>query len=411
MLTDFKALLTIYRRLIGLIDEDLNFHHEQTAYIAYQVAREMGLDDEDLFLAVNAAFMHDIGSVVVPDAKRLMLAERGRLHVASVGAYVLSDIEGFERIAGVIEACQDRSRDTIAEIVHLASFVSASLTEGVPVLNQVPGIVDAVTRRRGHDFMEEVVDAFMRVSRVECLWMDASIHPGVVLSLMGPQRQVAHDQLTERFSRLIARIIDFRSPFTCMHSAGVAVAARELARLCHMSEEEVQMMWVAGSLHDIGKVKIPNAILDKPARLTDEEFNTIKEHAYYTAMVLEGVTGFEWISDWASFHHEKLNGAGYPFHLAADRLDVGARIMAVADIFSAITEVRPYRDGMDRTAAMAVLDEGVERGELDGDIVDVLRDNYDAVDELRERESRLVGSHYYRYVELLRQGLQADDPA
>ena len=260
----------------------------------------------------------------------------------------------------MIEACQDRSCDPITEIVHLASFVSASLTEGVPVLNQVPGIVDAVTRRRGHDFMEEVVDAFMRVSRIECLWMDASIHPGVVLSLMGPQRQVAHDQLTERFSRLIAHIIDFRSPFTCMHSAGVAAAARELARLCRMSEEEVQMMWVAGSLHDIGKVKIPNAILDKPGRLTDEEFNTIKEHAYYTAMVLEGVTGFEWISDWASFHHEKLNGAGYPFHLAADRLDVGARIMAVADIFSAITEVRPYRDGMDRTAAMAVLDEGVE---------------------------------------------------
>lgn len=75
-------------------------------------------------------------------------------------------------------------------------------------------------------------------------------------------------------------------------------------------------------------------------------------------MVLEDVKGFEWIADWASFHHEKLSGAGYPFHLAADGLDMGARIMAVADIFSAINEAGPYRDGMDRTRAMAVLDGG-----------------------------------------------------
>ena len=117
---------------------------------------------------------------------------------------------------------------------------------------------------------------------------------------------------------------------------------------------------------------------------------------YYTRMILDGVEGFGKIADWASYHHEKLNGTGYPFHLTAEALDTGARIMAVADIFSAITEVRPYRAGMDRTQAMGVLKDGVTRGELCGRIVDLLENHYDEVDDAREAESRAVGQRYYQ---------------
>ncbi len=107
------------------------------------------------------------------------------------------------------------------------------------------------------------------------------------------------------------------------------------------------------------------------------------------------VDGFERIADWAGFHHEKLNGNGYPFHFGAEQLDLGARIMAVADIFSAITEVRPYRAGMTREQAMAVLKGNVDAGAICGRVVELLEAHYDKIDGAREKESRISGQRYF----------------
>jgi HD-GYP domain-containing protein (c-di-GMP phosphodiesterase class II) len=196
-------------------------------------------------------------------------------------------------------------------------------------------------------------------------------------------------------TRLMSRLIDFRSPFTAMHSAGVAASARELATLYGMSEENCLKMEIAGNLHDVGKLRVPNEILEKPGKLTDREFRIIKEHPYYTRLILMNLRGLEDIIAWASYHHEKLNGSGYPFHFAEDRLDIGSQIMAVADIFSAIAEDRPYRKPMSREQAMKVLWENVEKGAISGEIVALLDKNYDRVDTARMRKSRQEGKRYY----------------
>ena len=108
------------------------------------------------------------------------------------------------------------------------------------------------------------------------------------------------------------------------------------------------------------------------------------------------VEGFERISDWAGFHHEKLNGKGYPFHFVADMLDTGSRIMAVADLFSAITEQRPYHVGLPREQALTVLDENARSGGIDGDLVALLSEHYEEINNLREERSRAEGVHYYK---------------
>ena len=224
--------------------------------------------------------------------------------------------------------------------------------------------------------------------------MDLSLNPTYMFAQLGPLRIVLLEKLVI-FTSLISRVIDFRSPFTAMHSAGVAATARELARLSGMTQEECLMMEAAGNLHDIGKLRVPNAILEKPGKLTEEEFNVMREHPYYTSMILQDVEGFEKIAKWAAYHHEKLNGKGYPFHLRAEELDEGCRIMAVADIFSAITEVRPYRKGMNKEQAQKVLLENAERGEIYKKTVDLLMSHYDEVDAVREKKSREIGKRYY----------------
>ena len=177
------------------------------------------------------------------------------------------------------------------------------------------------------------------------------------------------------------------------HSYRMVLAAEVLCTVYTLLDKELLICGAA--IHDIGKLKVPRAILEKNGRLTDEEFNIIKEHPYFTRLILMGVDGFGKIADWAGFHHEKLNGRGYPFGFGADELDLGSRIMAVADIFSAITEVRPYRDGMPKEQAIKVMRENVSSGAICGDITALLLDHYDEVDEARSSASREAGKRYF----------------
>ena len=412
MFTSLRSLLGAFGRTLSLMNPDIQRHHERTAYVAYQIVRAMELGQDALFYTTNAALMHEIGCAVLDNARETLTTREGRKRIAKAGAYMLRDMEEFQTVADIIEISQDsyaeclaRGADgdllDIAQAIRLADFVSAALREDVPALNQVKGIVEAVTRLRGVEFSPKVTDAFLAVSKRECMWMDAALNPSFLMNFTGPIREVSLDKLVI-FTRFMSRIIDFRSPFTAMHSAGVAATARELARLAGMSKEEIQMIAVAGNLHDVGKVRVPNAILEKPGGLTEEEFNAVKEHAYYTRIILKDVEGFEKIADWAAFHHEKLNGEGYPFHLDGGKLDTGSRIMAVADIFAAITETRPYRVGMGRERAMAVLEGYVSRGEICGRVVGLLREHYDEVDAIREKESRTVGRRYYESLEIVK---------
>ena len=154
------------------------------------------------------------------------------------------------------------------------------------------------------------------------------------------------------------------------------------------------MMRIAGYLHDIGKLKIPNEVLEKPGKLTEAEFNVIKEHAYYTWLLLKDVNGFGQIADWASLHHEKLNGNGYPFHLKGEQLPLGARIMTVADIFSALTEDRPYRKSMEKEQVIAILREDAQRELLSQRLVELLIGHYDPINAQRDTESKAASRKY-----------------
>ena len=139
------------------------------------------------------------------------------------------------------------------------------------------------------------------------------------------------------------RIIDSKSNFTKKHSSGISEKAGIMADYYKYSSEEKIKLIIAANLHDLGKLAIPNKILDKPGKLTDQEFDIIKTHAYYTRAALSKINGFEDITEWAANHHEKLNGCGYPYGKSTEELDFNSRLMACIDIYQALTEERPYR--------------------------------------------------------------------
>ena len=181
------------------------------------------------------------------------------------------------------------------------------------------------------------------------------------------------DEMCKNFANLFAKIIDYKSEFTSRHSLGVAENAARLSRYLGDDEETVLKMYLAGALHDIGKAAIGNDILEKPGRLTDEEFSKMKNHAGYTYLILSQAEGMEDIRDWAALHHEKLDGTGYPFGKTADELNRQERIMACIDIYQALTESRPYKSGMTHEAACEILENMVQKGWIDGEITEQIK--------------------------------------
>ncbi|UYJ40103.1 MAG: HD domain-containing protein [Lachnospiraceae bacterium] len=171
---------------------------------------------------------------------------------------------------------------------------------------------------------------------------------------------------------LFAKIIDYKSEFTSRHSLGVARTASKISEIMGYDKVICDKMYLAGTLHDVGKIAIGNEILEKPARLTDEEFAKMKNHAGYTYMILSKVDGFEEIRDIAAFHHERLDGSGYPFGKMADELTTLQRIMACADIYQALTEKRPYKDGMNHNKACEILKDMADKNWIDKNITEVI---------------------------------------
>ena len=232
------------------------------------------------------------------------------------------------------------------------------------------------------------------VAEKEYVWMEVLHQPEIFLHYITDERNVTLDEAII-LARFMSRIIDFRSSYTVMHSSGVSATAVRLAEIMGMSEDECKMMMIAGYLHDIGKLKVPKSVLEKNDKLTDEEFNIVKEYAYYTNLLLKDVEGFEQIGRWAALHHEKLNGYGYPFRLSADDIPMGARIIAIADIFSAVAEIRSYRPGMSKEEVIKTLREYVESGAMSGYIVEMLINNYDDIYSIRDSEVRREGARYF----------------
>ncbi len=166
------------------------------------------------------------------------------------------------------------------------------------------------------------------------------------------------DALSLSSIRALARTIDTSSPWTSGHSERVAQLGVAIGAAMNLTPHQLDEIHRGGLLHDIGKIGVPKEVLDKPGRLTDEEFDAMKAHPVIGVRILELIRQFEPLLPLVRSHHEKLDGTGYPDGLKGDEIHLYAKILAVADVWDAITSDRPYRDGMPYEKALGVIREG-----------------------------------------------------
>lgn len=257
-----------------------------------------------------------------------------------------------------------------ARICGLAQTVEVFFTTRGPAEAE-----EIVELRGGRWFDPALVDVFLAEVRAG-LWGD--------LSQEDPQREVSRLEPDDRtleatperidlVARAFGEIIDAKSPFTYRHSEGVSKVAVAISERAGFGPDATRDLMRASLLHDIGKLGISNRILDKPGALTDEEYAKIKQHPKLTYEILSRVGPFRPIAEMAANHHEKLDGSGYHRGLIAEDLDLPSRILAVADIYDALTADRPYHKAMPKEKVLNILQEDSGH-KLDPESVTLLKD-------------------------------------
>jgi len=384
---------------IDLVNYLLKNHHRRVAIIAYELGKMMSLDDETLQRIVLAAAFHDIGALYVKERDDLIRLDIENPHPHAIrGALLLKEFNYFEDISDIVlhhhrywdygRGSMFMSQEVPIEsfIIHLADRIEILYDITQNYFIQIGNITKEILEREGKIFSPECVSVFLKLSKLESFWLDLETisFNQLLHEVFEDKEDIEVDlEAIEHIARLFSSIVDTRSNYTASHSKAVGAVAYELCQLCKMDEVICKKLRIAGLLHDLGKIAIPNEIIEKESKLTDEEFQVMKSHAYYTNQILKQLVGLDDICKWASMHHEKRDGLGYPFHIDNDEFTIEIDILALADVFTALSENRPYRDGMSNEKIFELISEEF-KARIKPEVLKVMTDNIDMFNNIRE---------------------------
>lgn len=258
--------------------------------------------------------------------------------------------------SGYPERLQGEAVPLLARILNVAQHLDVFASEGTPEF-----AVAVLKERSGRWFDPELVRIAELLHAKGDLWVQAMASDEeartreMVREMEPGSREWLEGDRVDTICAAFSDVVDAKSPFTYRHSMGVGEASVLIAKTLGLSAERVTFMHRAALLHDLGKLRVSNAILDKPGKLTGEEFQIVKEHPGLTAKILERVGAFRELAMVAGQHHERLDGRGYPYNLSAAELSQESRILAVADVYAALAEKRPYREALGLDEVLGIM--------------------------------------------------------
>lgn len=377
---------------LDLVGVDDVAHGKRVGIMSAQCAQALGWSADDQALMFDLGMLHDIG--VSSTQTHLHLLQEfdwpdAQIH-AELGHKLLGEFAPLAHLAIPVRYHHTRwdllktlAPDRLsaqqalqANLIYLTDRVDtfAAPYYGRHLFDHVAAIRARVETVAGSYFSPDLVHGFMLASRAEAFWL--TLEPRAIESYLrermdqGTVHPVNMQQL-HALASIFARIVDAKSAFTAQHSLGVARLARFLAEQMGVSPVNCDKLEIAGLLHDLGKLRVPDEILNKPGKLDAHERQIMNAHSFETYQILRKIDGLDDIARWAAYHHEEPGGLGYPFHVPEENLSLEARILRVADIFQAMAQDRPYRPGLSGEEIQIFLRDLSSKNKLDAEVVEV----------------------------------------
>ncbi len=393
------SIIHVMERALNYVDMRLMHHGRRVAFLACRTLRNLGVQDETTLRDYALiALLHDIGAYKTEEINNMVRFESSTVWDHAVyGSLFIKYFSPVPQLAPAIlfhhANCAQLSY-LDPRFRHLAQ--SLKISDRADILLQTGALSGEALRKqleaqRGIMFDPDVLDAFLQAN------------PN---GYRGGQSQESDEDFSrllygdgyadaeEAFIKMIVYAIDFRSPQTVTHTVTSTSVCEYLGSVVPLDPEEKKRLRRSAMLHDLGKIGTPPAILEKTGKLTDGEMAVMKQHVTHTKTILEGFS--DEISLCISIrHHEKLDGSGYPYGLSAADLTTGQRLMAVADILSALATVRSYKDAFPKEKVVGILRSMADSGQLDPDIVDTAVREYDNIlDTIAIRTGSVVADYH-----------------
>ncbi|NAW59854.1 MULTISPECIES: HD-GYP domain-containing protein [unclassified Vibrio] len=390
-----EVSIDLRRVLFGIADSldavGINdaYHGHRVGYIAYRCAKRMGWDEEQAQLAFYLGLIHDCG-VTQPEEMTPLLSEllpRDTHSHCRKGYELLSSchpLSGFSvPVLHHHTWWQDLSHlDALTEVekqLAALAFISDRLDYLYSIadpdhfgnlgVDAKHTIIRELGDNSGTLFEPNMVQHLCELVDNDDFWFSMESHYIEDMALHFEPVPFFSAQMgleeTIHIAEFLAQLVDAKSSFTFQHSLRVAELTEFIGKQLGYSKRIQRMLYLAGLVHDIGKLRTPNNVLHKEGRLSEAEYTCIRRHATDTRYALRSMFTSQRVVEWASNHHERLDGSGYPLGKTASELDMPSRIVAMTDVFQALTQSRPYRDGMSLEQAMTIIQQQVVNHQLD----------------------------------------------
>ncbi len=401
MKVNLLEILKTITNVADYINPIVNNHHFKVATVSYFISKELGLAEQQRRKLIVAALLHDIGGFSLQeriDTINFEISPWNRHE--EVGGKLLQSCRLFSSISSIVynhhQDYKNRDRLDVGEDDFLLSQI-INVSDRFVILSRKSNYKSAygyLKRYSERKFSPYVLKSLGNVYNKDILHFEL-LNNGIRFyeDEFKHHEEALDDEDLESLFLFITKIVDFKSPFTCAHSLGISEVAENMGNELKMNSNDVRLLKLSGMLHDVGKIAIPSEIINKNGKLTKKEYLKIRQHIYYSCQILKNVSAFEKIYDYAVHHHERLDGKGYPFGYDASKLSDGAKIMAVADVYMALMEDRPYRKGMKQEEAKKIMLNLAKKNKLEMGFVEVVFRNSLFSDIVEKNKQK--GKSYY----------------
>lgn len=391
-----RAAHTVTKALdyVGVDDKS---HGRRVGLICHRIAHLLGWDRDRRHFILLAGMLHDCGvsSTAVHQKLTDEIEWNGAEDHCIRGELFLHSFKPFEAYAKAVRyhhtrwehLPEDLDRETreYANLIFLSDrldviYASFSLCHHHhEVLLKRDELLGELKPHIGTLFAEHIFTAAELAAQKDSFWLelrDEFLDDAIfeTLSSGDYKLSLSFDEI-ESLGELISQVVDAKSPFTHYHSLRVADLAYSIAGLAGYDNYHKRILRISGLLHDVGKLRTPDEVLEKPGALSPDELAQMRSHPLDSKRVLKAIFPNTPIAKWASEHHEKLDGSGYPFGWSGDQIDMPTRILTIADIFQALCQKRPYRDRLQVDEVLEIMDTMEKEGQIDSDIYGLLKVN------------------------------------